>query len=127
MIYYSESTSGFYNSLINGADIPHDACEISNDVYRSLMADQAVGKVIRVDGTGVPYTAFPEKTKEDLIRIALAKRNSLLLSSDWVILRSLETGNAISEQWLAYRLALRNIPTQPGFPEQINWPEAPDA
>lgn len=29
--------------------------------------------------------------------------------------------------WAAYRQALRDLPTQPGFPWQITWPEPPDA
>lgn len=34
-------------------------------------------------------------------------------------------GNVISGTWARYRQALRDIPEQPGFPYEIEWPEKP--
>jgi hypothetical protein len=53
---------------------------------------------------------------------ARAKRNTLLAASDWT-----QVIDAPVDQtaWAVYRQALRDITSQVGFPETINWPVAP--
>ena len=34
--------------------------------------------------------------------------------------------NAVSGDWAKYRQALRDIPNQPGFPFEIEWPKKPE-
>lgn len=59
-----------------------------------------------------------------LVQVAKAKRDSLLSESDKLVLadrwenRTAEEKEKISQ----YRQALRDIPQQPGFPENIEWP-----
>jgi hypothetical protein len=60
-----------------------------------------------------------------LDRDARAKRDELLKSSDWITLRSADTGQPIPPEWSTYRAALRDITTQSGYPTTIEWPEAP--
>lgn len=47
LIYYSKSTGGFYNSDINGENIPDDATEESawSLSYEQLMKGQSLGKL----------------------------------------------------------------------------------
>lgn len=54
---------------------------------------------------------------------ALLHRGALLAASDWTQLPDvpLDTKTA----WAAYRQALRDITTQPGYPLDIEWPVAP--
>jgi hypothetical protein len=55
------------------------------------------------------------------------KRNSLLKDSDWIELPS-AVARLTTEQrsfWETYRQALRDLPSQTNFPEQITWPEIP--
>lgn len=49
------------------------------------------------------------------------ERNQLLLASDWV------SGSDVtmSEDWRTYRQALRDIPSQEGFPNDVTWPTSP--
>lgn len=51
-------------------------------------------------------------------------RNKLLFNSDWTQLPdvSIQTKQA----WTEYRQALRDITTQPGYPFDIVWPQAPN-
>lgn len=58
---------------------------------------------------------------------ARARRNQLLAATDWVALRSMGAGEPVPVAWRQYRQALRNLPNQPGFPESIAWPQAPEA
>ena len=57
---------------------------------------------------------------------ARGQRNMLLLACDIVVIRSYESGVPVPAEWVAYRQALRDIPAQPGFPENITWPTKPE-
>lgn len=70
--------------------------------------------------------ASPTTTVDEIAAEVRAKRDRLLFESDWVVTRSVETGDPVPSAWLAYRQALRDIPEQEGFPQTINWPTAPE-
>jgi Phage tail assembly chaperone protein len=55
--------------------------------------------------------------------IVIAKRNKLLLQSDWTQLGDIPA--ATKEKWAAYRQALRDITKQEGFPLTVVFPEQP--
>lgn len=57
---------------------------------------------------------------------ARSQRDKLLSSSDWIVTKSLESGAAVPQEWLDYRQALRDVPQQSGFPDDITWPTAPN-
>jgi hypothetical protein len=52
-------------------------------------------------------------------------RNSALTRCDWVITRAFEDGTPVPAAYLAYRQALRDLPSQPGFPYDYVWPQEP--
>ncbi len=49
-----------------------------------------------------------------------AKRDALLAASDAMAL-----ADRITDEWLVYRQALRDVPAQSGFPESVTWPTEP--
>jgi hypothetical protein len=51
------------------------------------------------------------------------QRERLLTQSDWTQLPDID--QATKDKWQPYRQALRDITSQPGFPENIQWPEPP--
>ncbi len=53
---------------------------------------------------------------------ARAKRNKLLAQTDWMVLPDSGKDTAAIR---TYRQALRSISQQPGFPENIKWPDMP--
>lgn len=63
------------------------------------------------------------KTTDDLAREAIAKRNDLLLGSDWT---QLPDAPANKQAWANYRQHLRDITQQPDFPIKIDWGTPPD-
>lgn len=65
--FYSPSTRGFYGLF--GVAPPPDAIEISDDQHAALMAAQAAGKVITVQG-GVVVAVEPSATAEQLRALA---------------------------------------------------------
>lgn len=64
---------------------------------------------------------YDSANAEAIIR---AKRTTLLQDSDWT--QGLDVPEDIRTTWAVYRDALRNIPQQEGFPEQVIWPTAPE-
>lgn len=53
------------------------------------------------------------------------KRDEMLSNSDWKILRAFENNELVNQDWKNYRQALRDIPAQSGFPENVVWPQPP--
>ena len=67
----------------------------------------------------------PGMTQAGMARAVRAERDQRLAACDWVTLRALELAQQLPAEWAAYRAALRGVPDQPGFPDQIDWPAAP--
>ena len=65
----------------------------------------------------------PPVAPKALATAARNKRNALLTQSDWT-----QIADATVDQtaWATYRQALRDVPDQAGFPENIDWPVAPE-
>jgi len=61
-------------------------------------------------------------TPATLATAARNKRNALLTASDWT-----QVADAPVDQtaWATYRQALRDVPSQASFPENIDWPAVP--
>ena len=77
------------------------------------------------DGTQVnrvfTVEAIPDEEKAGQVR---AERNDKLTASDWTQVADAPVDKTA---WATYRQALRDIPSQAGFPWDIQWPEAPAA
>jgi len=95
--------------------------------------DRATQRLVACD----PYYEAPwvytvrveDKTPEDLQQETDAKaseiraqRNALLAACDWTQLADAPVDSAL---WAAYRQTLRDVPSQAGFPWQVDWPVAP--
>jgi hypothetical protein len=72
------------------------------------------------------------KTQEQIAADTLAKttlvrnqRDAMLQKTDWVVARSVETGEPIPDSYKTYRSKLRNLPLQAGFPWDVQWPDSP--
>jgi hypothetical protein len=64
----------------------------------------------------------PEVSAEDLAADVRGSRDYLLKISDWTQVADAPVDQAA---WAAYRQALRDVPTQAGFPWEVQWPQAP--
>ena len=54
-----------------------------------------------------------------------AQRNDLLEETDWIVIKYLDIGEPVPQEWSDYRQALRDITEQDGFPGNVDWPEEP--
>ncbi len=84
-----------------------------------------------IDGVDTPMTA--EEEAEHLaslrprIEVVTEKvrllRNNLLANTDWTQVNDAPVDKVV---WATYRQALRDLPTQSGFPNQVVWPTKPE-
>lgn len=71
------------------------------------------------------FLAWSEQNvKNSRIEVARDTRNALLAATDWA--QAADVPQATKDKWAPYRQALRDVPQQPGFPENIQWPVKPE-
>ncbi|WJR28903.1 tail fiber assembly protein [Pseudomonas mosselii] len=117
--------------------------KISTAQYAEALEGMCAGLVVTIDGgfkVSLPEVdelltpALP--TPDELRMYALAKRDGLLSRAslrmaplqDAIDLESATQEEiAILTLWRQYRVDLNRIDQQPGFPQAIIWPQAPDA
>ena len=70
---------------------------------------------------GVFSEPVVEKTNEEKAKEIRFQRNILISKTDWMGCSDVN----MSAAWAAYRQALRDIPSQAGFPNEVVWPVEP--
>ncbi len=93
-------------------EAPHDAPDGSLVKWDG---SQWVNEVIPVE----PEPEEPEPTPQDVL--VRSERDSLLAATDWTA----NSDVTMSDEMRTYRQALRDVPAQAGFPDNVNWPERP--
>jgi hypothetical protein len=86
--------------------------------FTSTVLDIKTGELI----TSTYEEDVVEPSLEELASSVRAKRDSLLAISDWTQVADAPVDQAA---WAAYRQALRDIPSQEGFPHSVVWPKKP--
>jgi len=123
-ISYSPSTKGFYSSDINYINpIPNDTIAISDELHLELLVGMATYGNAIVVANGVVSLSPVIVSNDALAAKARSKRNQLISQTDWT--QAGDVPEAIKTKWAAYRQALRDIPQQAGFPNNITWPTSP--
>lgn len=98
--------------------------EILNDngeVINTIVADESFVQ----EHYPEKYRLLPENPDIILMQLsqeARAKRDGLLMATDWIVIKSLETSSPVPAEYLTYRQALRDLPSQSDFPTNIVWP-----
>lgn len=93
---------------------PHDAA-YNEKITISVDGDVATGTFV-VDPNILDYADEQ----------ARSERNELLAASDWTQMPDSPLSDADKTAWATYRAALRDVPSQSGFPGNIVWPTPPD-
>ena len=89
-----------------------------------------------VDENGVTITAaeheaaYKASKDDEQAKSVRAERDSKLAECDWVTIKAVDAssdglGIQLPQVWMDYRKALRDVPTQAGFPWNVTWPEKP--
>lgn len=67
-------------------------------------------------------TAYKNMKDAEQAKSVRTSRNDKLKDCDWT---QITDSTADKDAWAAYRIALRELPDQTGFPWTITWPDAP--
>jgi len=67
-------------------------------------------------------TAYKNMKDAEQAKFVRTSRNDKLKDCDWT---QITDSTADKDAWAAYRIALRELPDQTGFPWTITWPDAP--
>lgn len=78
------------------------------------------GGVFDANANITDWPDFQEAPIADSVEKIRTQRDTLLLESD-----SMALADRITDAWRTYRQALRDVPTQAGFPNSITWPTTP--
>ena len=122
--YAKFSGEGFFRGITTASSpttssdfnlIETDMADI--DLLSSRLVD---GEIIKGVGIEVIDNSLSAEAVEILAR---EKRDLLLQQSDWT---QVPDSPADTSLWATYRRALRDVPTQQGFPDSIVWPEKPE-
>lgn len=95
--------------------LPSWAESIANE--RKAVIDAEIAEEEKAEADRIAY----ENSTEGKAEAARSKRDALLAETDW-------TANSdviMSDEMAVYRQALRDITSQAGFPESIDWPTKP--
>jgi len=69
--------------------------------------------------------AYKAQKDAEQAKAVREQRSQKLKETDWVVVKHLERNENIPGAWEVYRQALRDVPTQQGFPWNVTWPEEP--
>jgi len=121
----AQLSEALLNSM--GADVVFEGPQAQTTRYQVGFRDG----VEQINGKW--YTKYSVSDIDDEAKAALdlnqsrtvrSTRNTKLAECDWTQIADAPVN---TQAWANYRQALRDIPTQTGFPWDIQWPEAPAA
>jgi len=92
--------------------------------YREVSVNDDSGKKIATKLEAIPEPT-PEELKERAAAAVRSKRDYLLSQTDFLVSGDYPISDADLAKIKAYRQALRDVPGQEGFPENVAWPEEP--
>ena len=117
------------------------AIKITSEQYAAGLEGMCNGLVVTIDdgfkvGPPAPVEAppTPEPTPEEVALAVKMERDRLLGNATLrmaPLQDAVDLGAATAEeiaslnQWKLYRIALNRVEQQPGYPQQIDWPQAP--
>ena len=108
---------------------PHDE-EMRALIQKIVSADCTTHKIVRGDDLEWMVEKIPEKTPEELEIEAeeriRAQRDYLIGQTDYLLASDYPISEEDLESVKAYRQALRDVPQQEGFPDDVQWPTMPE-
>jgi hypothetical protein len=141
MLIYKDGQVAHYKEIFSNTSFsasgPSDEFLAENGAKKVTVFkahDRATQKLVSVDPyeeDGIVYTvSVVDKTAEEIAADSNSKaaqirsqRNQLLTASDWTQVLDAPIDRTA---WAAYRQALRDITSQEGFPDSVQWPNDPN-
>lgn len=105
-----------------------------NLVEITVEADEVYGpsSIVISDSAVVETQTKRKKTSDELAQEnaqkaseVRAERDRRIAETDWIVIKNLELNQNVPGVWEVYRQALRDVPSQAGFPDNVTWPVKP--
>jgi len=114
-------TTGDYKVVVrNGAEQDANNNWVQAWVERDMFSDTEEDGVTTTKAEH--EAAYQTRLDEDAAKAVRADRDSRLAKTDWMGMSDV----TMSADWATYRQALRDVPSQAGFPHTITWPTEPE-
>lgn len=134
-IFYSPSTGAHYDDAFWEAPLPDDVVEVTPERHAALMEAASQGQIIQAGEDGAPIAVnAPTPPVETLAALARRRRDAEITKVRWLVDRhrdeeALDAPTTLSAEGyravLLHIQALRDVPSQSGFPADIAWPVLP--
>jgi hypothetical protein len=116
-----------------GYNAPHDGTSyLSGDALEAeiqkmyptfeVNQKQIISRLTNLENIQALVNPYPQPSAADVAR---NRRSALLYSCDWTQSPDSPLTTEQKTAWATYRQQLRDITSQSGFPDTINWPTAP--
>lgn len=126
--------------IISRPDVSWSSSPLSDETLASfnvypveVAAEPAYNPMVQVLVRNTPANAdgkwsqgwtVQNRPQEEAAAAIRAARNAKLAEFDWT--QGKDIADAVSTAWATYRQALRDLPAQPGFPWDVQWPVTPN-
>lgn len=117
-----------YAQIENGVVVNILVCEADLAAERGLIlatSDTEIGGTY-ANSTFARKVITDDRTDAEKEAEARSERNGLLYRSDWSVISDSPLSDSDKTAWQTYRQALRDVPAQAGFPDNITWPTKPE-
>lgn len=109
MKFYSNSTKLCYDDNIN-SDIPEDSVSITEEVFMEILELRSLNAEFMVDDSGnLVDVVVVDNTQEIERQKRLSEASAYLFSTDWYIIRMMETGKQVPDYVAQKRIECREI------------------
>lgn len=110
----------FIGKIFEGVYPPEAAvwCNAGGEAY--IKEIEPMGSVRRFQ-----IVKAPEPTDEELSTQARTERDRKIAKTDYYMMSDYPSNPQNLEELKVYRQALRDLPTQEGFPRDVRWPDVP--
>ena len=95
-----------------------------HELYREKAINDESGNKIATTVEEIPQPTEEEKRKKKEAEVR-AKRDYLISQTDYLLQPDYPISDADLAKIKEYRQALRDVPSQEGFPDNVVWPEMP--
>lgn len=111
----------FYIGKIFEGEYPPEAA-----VWCNEHGDRHIDEIEPLEGVRrFQIVAVPEPTDEEIAAQVRAERDGKIATTDYLMMPDYPLSDEDKVAVMAYRQALRDVPTQEGFPREVAWPEIP--
>ena len=115
-------TTGDYKVVVrDGAEQDANNNWVQKWVERDMFSDTTEDGVTTTKAEH--EAAYQARLDTEAAANARSQRDQKLKETDWMGMSDV----TMSADWATYRQALRDVPTQEGFPHTVTWPEEPGA